>query len=113
MKTKPERDRELAVQRYLDGERASNIASALGYSRRWIYKWIERHKKNETEESWCQEISRRPHSNSRSTKVTIVELVKATRQKLSNEGVFCGAQMIEWELQEMGIEAIPSLRSIN
>jgi transposase InsO family protein len=35
------------------------------------------------------------------------------RLSLYNQGLFCGAQAIEWELREQGVEPVPSLRSIN
>jgi transposase InsO family protein len=32
---------------------------------------------------------------------------------LYNNGLFCGAQAIQWELRDLGIQPLPSLRSIN
>jgi transposase InsO family protein len=43
----------------------------------------------------------------------VVEVVKMTRLSLYNKGVFCGAQAILWELQDLGLEPLPSLRTIN
>ena len=62
MKQKQRRDRELAVQRYLKGEGLSAIAQSLGYSRRWVYKWVARYHTREAAAEWYEELSRCPHS---------------------------------------------------
>lgn len=36
-----------------------------------------------------------------------------TRISLNNQGLFCGAQAILWELEEQGVQPLPSLRTIN
>lgn len=43
----------------------------------------------------------------------VVEVVKLTRLSLYNQGVFCGAQAIRWELQALDFAPLPSLRTIN
>ena len=43
----------------------------------------------------------------------MVEAVKLVRLHLYNRGLFCGAQAIIWELEEMGLEDHPSVRTIN
>jgi hypothetical protein len=43
----------------------------------------------------------------------MVEAVKLARLHLHNPGLFCGAQTIVWELEEMGLEDHPSVRTIN
>ena len=113
MKTKTERDRILAIKRYSNGERIATIARSLGYSRQWVYKWIERYESSEEQSNWHQRHSACPHSNPHQLSVEIVEAVKIVRLNLYNDGLFCGAQAIEWELREMGVVPLPSLRSIN
>jgi hypothetical protein len=39
--------------------------------------------------------------------------VKLVRLSLYNKGLFCGAQAILWELEDMSVEPLPSLRTIN
>ena len=39
--------------------------------------------------------------------------MKLVRSSLYNKGLFCGAQTILWELEDMGVEPLPSLRTIN
>jgi len=113
MKQKQRRDRQLAVQRYLKGEGLSAIARSLGYSRRWVHKWVVRYQATEAAAEWYEEQSRCPHSNPRQLGLETVEAVKLARLHLYNQGLFCGAQAITWELEDLGVEPLPSLRSIN
>lgn len=111
MKKKQERDRELAVNSFLKGESISAIAKKLGYSRSWVYKWIERYQANQ--EHWQEDQNRTPHSNSRQLPEAVTEAVKLVRLHLYNQGLFCGAQAISWELEELQVSPLPSLRTIN
>jgi transposase InsO family protein len=113
MKRKEQRDRKLAIDRYSSGEQISSIARSMGYSRQWVYKWIERHKSGDDATGWSQSRSSSPDSNPRQLSDEVVEAVKLVRLSLYNKGLFCGAQAIEWELKESSIEPVPSLRSIN
>lgn len=113
MKTKTERDRILAIKRYSNGERITTIARSLGRARQWVYKWIDRYESSEELSTWHQRLSASPHNHPHQLSVEIVEAVKMVRLSLYNKGVFCGAQAIEWELRELGVTPLPSLRSIN
>src|SRR5713226_9474619 len=112
MKQKQRRDRQLAVQRYSKGEGLSAIAKSLGYSRRWVYKWVARYHATEAAE-WYEEQSRCPHSNPHQVSSEIGAAVKLARLHLYNQGLFCGAQAITWELEDLGVAPLPSLRTIN
>src|SRR5260370_8635580 len=113
MKQKERRDRELAVQRYVNGEGVAAIGKSLGYWGRWVYKWVARYHTLEAAAEWYAELSRCPHSNPRQVSSEIVEAVKLARLHLYNQGLFCGAQAITWELEDLGVESLPSLRTIN
>jgi transposase InsO family protein len=113
MKRKEERDRKLAISRYLKGEEVASIARSMGYSRQWVYKWIQRHESSDDGTEWHQSRPPCPESNPRQLSEEVVKAVKMVRLSLYNQGLFCGAQAIEWELQELGVEPVPSLRSIN
>lgn len=113
MKRKRERDRKIAIDRYSSGERITTIAGSMGYSRKWVYKWVERHESSDDASDWNQSRSSCPQSSPRQLAENIVEAVKMVRLSLYNQGLFCGAQAIEWELKELGVESVPSLRSIN
>src|SRR2546430_2985949 len=113
MEKTQKRDRIRALERFQQGESVSTIANSLGYSRRWVYKWIERSRVASPEVPWPEDRSRRPHANPRNCSVEMVEAMKLARFHLYNRGLFCGAQAIVWELEEMGLEDHPSVRTIN
>jgi hypothetical protein len=101
----------LAVQRFKNGERPESICASLGKSRSWLYKWIERHLENN--DSWNESRSRRPFTISNYTPAEIEEVVKIVRLNLYNQDLFCGAQAIHWEMEDIGVKPLPSIRTIN
>lgn len=113
MKKKQERDREHAIKAYLKGESITAIAQKLGYGRPWVYKWIERYQGRGEANHWPADQTRRPHSNSRQLPGEVVEAVKLARLHLYNQGLFCGAQAISWELEALQVSPLPSLRTIS
>ena len=103
-------DRKRAVERYELRESAEAIAASMGYSPRWVYKWVERASSGEDE--WWLDRSRRPGQTRRRYDGSIQSLIVKVRDELENEGNFSGAQSIEWELEQRGLDAIPSVRTI-
>jgi len=105
------RQRIQAVQRFLAGEKPETICVSMGLSRSWLYKWISRY--DEKNSSWSEN---RPtvlfHATNR-TPLEIEEIVKMIRLNLYNQNLFCGAQAILWELEDLGVKPLPSLRTIN
>ena len=106
-----EEERQEAVRRYEVGESPKSIWVSLGRSERWFFKWLDRFSKGDKE--WYRSESRCPMSFPLRTPREIEKIVVAIRLELYNEGLFCGAQAISWEMQEQGIAPIPSLRTIN
>jgi putative transposase len=113
MGKEPIDDRIRAIDRYRRGESVTAIARSMRCSPGWVYKWIKRSQQEETDVGWAQGRSRRPHGNSRAVSDEMVEAIKLVRLSLYNQGLFCGAQAIEWELEELGLDSIPSLPTIN
>jgi putative transposase len=111
MKDAMKQVRNRAVRRFLAGEKAEAICASLGHSRSWLYKWVSRY--DESDDSWCEN---RPtvllHATNR-TPFEIEEIVKMIRLNLYNQDLFCGAQAILWELEDLGVKPLPSLRTIN
>ena len=107
MGTQREEDRRRAIRRYLSGERPAGICASLGYSRVWLYKWLKRSRA--AGEEWWGEQPRRPHAVPTRTAREIEEIVTGVRLSLYNHGLFCGAQAIRWELEELGVQPRPSL----
>jgi len=114
MKDEMEQERIHAVRRFRSGEKPETICSSLGRSRSWLYKWIQRSEHiNENDGSWCKNRSTQPCNVGNRTPREIVEIAKMVRLNLYNRDLFCGAQAILWELDDLGVEPLPSLRTIN
>ena len=100
-----------AVQRFLKGEKSESICISLGCSKSWLYKWVNRCL--EGDPFWVESQSRRPLINPRHTSPEIEEIVKLVRLNLYNQDLFCGAQAISWEMEDLGVQPLPSIRTIN
>jgi len=111
MKDEIQQERTWAVQRFLNGEKPESICVSLCRSKAWLYKWVERHITDDN--SWSESQSRRPLSVTSRTPKEIEEIVKMVRLNLYNRDLFCGAQAIRWEMEELGVRPLPSLRTIN
>lgn len=110
MENNREQDRQRAVDRHGAGERAGVICQSLRYSRTWFYKWLKR---SQAEEGpWYQERCRRPHENPNRTAQEIEEVVKMVRLELYNQGLFCGPQAIQWQMEDLAVKPLPSQRTI-
>lgn len=111
MEEENKRKRILAVERFNNGESPDAICVSVGKSKSWLYKWIGRHIKDD--DSWSESRSRRPLTDSMYTPTEIEEIVKMIRLNLYNHDLFCGAQAIHWEMEELGVYPLPSIRTIN
>lgn len=111
MEEEIEQHRILAVERFRNGESPEAICASIGKCRTWLYKWIRRF--NECDDDWNKDLSRRPLETPNRTPLEIEEIVKMVRLSLYNRDLFCGAQAIRWELEDIGVKPIPSLRTIN
>jgi len=111
MKNNDEKFRRWAVQRFISGESACCICASLGRSRSWLYKWVDRY--DEHDPLWYQSRSCQPKHHPRKISTEVEQAIKMVRLHLYNQDLFCGAQAILWELQDLGIKPLPSLRTIN
>ena len=111
MKKDVQQERQWAVERFYSGERAHSICVSLDHSRSWLYKWLDRAVSDDP--VWYQDKSRRPLKPGQCTPAETEELVKMVRLSLYNSNVFYGAQAIQWELNDLGVSPVPSLRTIN
>jgi putative transposase len=110
MKKNVQKERAVAVQRFLRGEDLQSICASMGKSRRWLYKWIARHSPDDP--AWCESRSRKPLISPHRTSAEIEDIVEMVRLSLYNKDLFCGDQAIRWELEEMNVQPLPSLRTI-
>ena len=99
------------IERYLSGENPISIVKSIGKSKSWFYKWLNRYNKNNP--LWYKEKSKTPKDKPSKTSYKIEEAIKSVRLHLYNNGLFHGAQAIQWEFKDMNINPIPSLRTIN
>lgn len=111
MAKKEEWERRRAINRLLRGESASAIYGSMGHSRHWFYTWLDRYRGGDPE--WFRERSRRPFNSPRRSSKEIEEIVTMVRLSLYNRGLFHGAQAIRWELDELAVRPLPSVRTIN
>ena len=111
MKRHPEDERRWAVARIEAGDPVTTVAVALGRSRDWVYTWLARARSGDP--AWAQDRSHRPTHLARLTPAEIVEAVTLVRLSLYNQGLLCGAQNIRWELEELSVTPLPSVRTIN
>jgi len=110
MKKKHQQERAAAVQRYLAGEDPECICTSLSRSRSWLYKWVARHIPDDS--AWYEDLSRRPLISPRRTPAEIEKIVELVRWSLYNKALFCGSQAIRWEMEDMNIQPLPSIRTI-
>lgn len=100
-----------AIERYLSSEKPISIVKSIGKSKSWFYKWLSRYDKNNP--LWNKKKSKTPKYKPLKTSYKIEEAIKIIRLHLYNNGLFHGAQAIQWEFKDMNINPIPSLRTIN
>jgi len=111
MKDEAKDQRILAVKRFLQGEDPNTICNSLGRSRSWLYKWVSRF--DDQNPDWSKARSTIPKTCTRRTPEEIEAIVKMIRLHLYNRNLFYGAQAILWELEDSGVDPLPSLRTIN
>ena len=111
MKDEIQQERIRAVHRFFNDEKPESICASLGRSRAWLYKWVKRHTADD--KSWSENQSRRPLSLTSRTPKENEEIVKMVRLNLYNRDLFCGAQAILWEMEELEVRPLPSPRTIN
>jgi transposase InsO family protein len=111
MKNVMKQERIRAVRRFVAGEKPEAICASIGRSRSWLYKWVSRY--DETDDLWCENRPTVLFNAANRTSLEIEEIVKMVRLNLYSQDLFCGAQAILWELEDLGVKPLPSLRTIN
>lgn len=98
--------RKEAVRRRLAGERAAQIARALGRSTRWVQKWMGRY--DPDEEGWARGAKRGPERAANRTAEQVEAQVLAVRKRLAEHPwAQIGAPAVAWELSKLGAEVLP------
>ena len=104
--------RQLAVERYLDGDPIEVICQEMGCAKNWLYKWKNRYQA--TDPAWSQERSRRPATTPATTPETIEAEIVALRQALSPDGAATvSARVIREHFRHHPLASRPALRTIS
>jgi putative transposase len=103
--------RRYAIERYLEGQSVEVICAEFQQSRSWFFKWQGRYDTGEPD--WFETQSRAHRDHPRRVSTEVEAAVKLVRLSLYNRGLFCGAQAIQWELKDLSVTPVPSLRTIN
>ena len=111
LKKSMEQQRRQAVGRYRRGESIESICASMGRHPNWLTKWIDRYDPND--EHWACDRSRRPRTQPNKTPDAMESVVLVVRKRLRAEGQFSGAQAIRWELEDLALDDVPSIRTIN
>ena len=107
-----EQRRQLAVQRYLNGDRIETICHEMGGAKSWLYTWKNRYQA--TDPAWSQERSRRPATTPAKTPAAIEAEIVALRQALSPDGSeTVSARVMREHLRHHPLASRPSLRTIS
>ena len=106
-----EHRRQLAVERYLDGDPIEVICQEMGCSKSWLYKWKARYQA--TDSTWFRERSRRPATTPTKIPEALEADITRLRQSLSPDGSTpASARVIRDHLRHYPRASIPSLRTI-
>ena len=106
-----EQRRQLAVERYLDGDPIETICQEMGCSKSWLYKWKNRYQA--TDSTWFRERSRRPATIPAKTPEALKAEIIALRQALSpDDSKPVSARVIRDHLRHHPSALVPSLRTI-
>jgi transposase InsO family protein len=76
-----------------------------------VYKWLKRAETGDS--AWAITASRRPYRSPQAYAAETIEAVRVVRLELYNAGLFCGAQNVQWRLEELAVKPIPALRTID
>ena len=106
-----EQRRQLAVQRYLDGDPIEVICREMGCAKSWLYKWRDRYQADDP--TWAQEVSRRPMTSPAKLSTTLAQDILRLRQTALSTGAGpSNAAAIRQALKDQTIGPVPSLRTI-
>jgi putative transposase len=101
-----------AISFYLQGKHPNTICKALGRSRPWLYKWLKVY--DPSDPYWARSQSRTPKRFPKKTAQVIVQLVCTIRKRLAKtKYAQRGAVAIQWQLQQLGVRAVPAIWTIN
>ena len=105
-----EQRRQQAVVRYLAEEKIEAICRDMPCAKSWLYTWKARYQANNP--GWATGLSTQPRHKPSQTPEPMEQSVVTLRRTLVQSGQRGSAAAIQQQLQQQGIEPIPSLRTI-
>jgi putative transposase len=113
-----EEERIEALNRYIKGDKPSNICGDAGRSEKWLFNWVNRFKTGE--EEWYKSRSRAPKKHGRKTRKeiesTVVNIRKALMDGNEHESKYLGvsADAIQYRMEKLVFsrDEIPSVSTI-
>jgi transposase InsO family protein len=102
--------RYLVEAHLVEGRSVSELASAHGVHRSWIYKLLARYREGGYEA--LEPRSRAPRSSPSATPEEVVREVVSLREQLLSQGHDCGAQTIAHHLARKELDPVPSVSTI-
>jgi hypothetical protein len=113
-----EEERIEAVNRYIMGDKPSNICRDANRSEKWFFTWVKRFKMGE--EEWYRSQSNAPKKHGRKTpkeiESTVVNIRKALMEGNEHESKYLGvgADAIQYRMEKLGFsnDATPSASTI-
>jgi len=108
-----EQRRKEAMERYLKGEKVSEICRALSCSTSFLYRWRNRLNLANLNNGWEKDRSRRPLKSPLKTPDTICqEIVRLNKERPPNAQTSCAVPFIQQALKQRGLSTVPSSRTI-
>jgi len=93
--------RQLAIERYRNGESPKTIYNDIGRSKYWFFKWLKRYQSGDPK--WFLDRSRAPINRPKALSPTARKRIVRTRQHLeSQKFAQTGPSAIKWELAKTG-----------
>jgi putative transposase len=110
--------RKEAVKRYLSGESKVSIGRALGKSRHWVSRWVERYDPDHPEDSLQDRPCVSHHLRQEWSDEVMALALHMRHQRMAHEQpgyeyALVGAQAIHYEMQALGIHPTPPERTIH
>jgi putative transposase len=106
-----QKNRILAIERYLKGEYPKSIYTELGRSKYWFFKWLKRYQTGD--KNWYKDKSKAPRTSPTAISKIDQQRIVSTRKRLeSQKFAQISASAIKWELSKSGF-GFPSDRTIN
>ena len=105
-----EHRRHQAIARYLAGDNIEAICRDLHCAKSWLYKWKARYQANDP--GWATRRSTQPRHTPNQTPQPIAQRIVTLHRTWVQSGQRGSAAAIQQELQQQGLEPVPSLRTI-